>query len=420
MRIKRLEMKNFRGFEELAIDFPEGEAGLAVFVGVNGAGKTSVLDALGKLINTIIAASQKQESKDFLLQEDDMKIGSPKTEIRFEFEVNGNIESINMDIAANGAQGKTSSPLRLSQVTEETIIPLLAYYKTNREPVQNDIEEEGNGWNGRFFAYNNAFVKIVDDFKDLSKWFRYEEDLEQQEIIDREDFNYVNQNLQIVREAISKSLKSFDVQFNKLRVRRKKAAKFDFREPSKEWSLAISKKDLELKLAQLSSGERTLISLVADISRRATIANPQMPNPLICEGVILIDEIELHLHPEWQRNVIPALRNTFPNLQFILTTHSPQVLSNVKRENVFVLEDFKLVNTPFTYGRDSNSILWDLFGVESRPDEAQRDFKKLYRLIDDLDKKEEAETFLDNLEAKYGADDPELVRAGMHLRFLTT
>jgi len=419
MRIKKLELKNFRGFEELTIDFPEGESGLAVLVGVNGSGKTSVLDALGKLANRITAATEKEDVKDYLLQEDDMKIGTSFTQIRFDFKIRGSSESIKIDINDTGVKSTSSSPLRHSQVTEETIIPLLAYYKTNREPLLSDADEETNGWHGRYFAYNDAFAKRVDDFNDLSKWFRYEEDLEQQEKIDRKDFNYVNQNLEAVREAVSKFLNYFDSTFNSLRVRRKKSAKFDFREPSKEWSLAISKNDLELKLGQLSSGERALVALVSDIARRAAIANPQLPNPLTSEGVILIDEVELHLHPAWQRKVAGALRRTFPNIQFILTTHSPQVLSTLKKENVFILEDFKLVeDTPHTFGRDSNSILYDIFGVEKRPPEAKNEINKLYRLMDDPDKVQETEAMLHELEEKYGYYDEEMVRARAHFQTL--
>ncbi|MBK9014582.1 MAG: hypothetical protein IPM82_11155 [Saprospiraceae bacterium] len=116
----------------------------------------------------------------------------------------------------------------------------------------------------------------------------------------------------------------------------------------------------------------------------------------------------------WQRT-IPHL----PNIQFILTTHSPQVLSTLKKENVFILEDFKLVkDTPHTFGRDSNAILWDIFGVEKRPPEAKEEFAKLYRIMDDPEKVGETADMLQDVEAKYGYYDEEVVRARGHFQFL--
>ena len=75
-------------------------------------------------------------------------------------------------------------------------------------------------------------------------------------------------------------------------------------------------------------------------SRRLSIANPLLDNPLLGEGVVLIDEIELHMHPSWQRNVLKQLRETFPNIQFIITTHSPIVLSEVNDDyHVFFMRN---------------------------------------------------------------------------------
>ena len=127
----------------------------------------------------------------------------------------------------------------------------------------------------------------------------------------------------------------------------------------------------------------------------------------------------MHLHPSWQREIIPVLRKTFPNIQFIVTTHSPQVISTLKKENVFILNDFKLIkDTPHTFGRDSNSILWDIFGVEKRPPESKLEFEKLYRLMDDPDKIKETEDMLRDIEEKYGYYDEEVIRARGQFEFL--
>jgi len=151
---------------------------------------------------------------------------------------------------------------------------------------------------------------------------------------------------------------------------------------------------------------------MGDIIRRLSIANPDLENPCLGEGIVMIDEIEQH---SWQRTIIPNLRKTFPNIQFIITTHSPQVLSNVPRENVFILADFKLVKrTPHTFGRDTNSILYDLFGVEKRPKESEKEISKLYKYIDANDRAK-AEKQLEKIKENFGSGDVEVLRAESYI-----
>lgn len=71
------------------------------------------------------------------------------------------------------------------------------------------------------------------------------------------------------------------------------------------------------------------MALLGDLARRIAIANPYRENPMEGEGIVLIDEIELHMHPSWQRRILGVLKQLFPNVQFIITTHSPQVLGSV-------------------------------------------------------------------------------------------
>jgi predicted ATP-binding protein involved in virulence len=93
---------------------------------------------------------------------------------------------------------------------------------------------------------------------------------------------------------------------------------------------------------QLSQGEKSLI-LVGDIARRLAMMNPKLDNPLLGKGIILIDEIDMHLHPQWQRSIIQRLQTTFPNCQFILTTHSPLVISDTQNILVYDLDGQELM-----------------------------------------------------------------------------
>jgi predicted ATP-binding protein involved in virulence len=157
--------------------------------------------------------------------------------------------------------------------------------------------------------------------------------------------------------------------------------------------------------------------LVCDIARRLTIANPALENKLEGEGVVMIDEIELHLHPAWQRNVLPALQQTFPNIQFIVTTHSPQVLGGIERESLFILKDFQLQEyTPHTKGRDSNSILKEVQGVDERLPAYREKLDKLAKLLDD-ENVNEAGKLLVELKKDLGERDVEIAKIETIMHF---
>jgi predicted ATP-binding protein involved in virulence len=147
------------------------------------------------------------------------------------------------------------------------------------------------------------------------------------------------------------------------------------------------------------------------------ILNPGLEDPLQSPGVLLIDEIELHLHPQWQRRVISALQAAFPKVQLLVTTHAPAVLATVPNECVVVLDDGKVLpGVPRVYGLDANSILTGLMGTSTLPEAVQAKFDALYRLIDD--DPEAASAAIEALSAEVGPDHPELVRARGLLVFL--
>jgi hypothetical protein len=159
--------------------------------------------------------------------------------------------------------------------------------------------------------------------------------------------------------------------------------------------------------------------MVGDIARRLAIANPSLDDPLQGEGIVLIDEIELHVHPKWQRKIIPDLTRTFPNCQFIVTTHSPQVLSHVQPENIYILQstpDGIIASHPeSSYGRDSNQILEDYMGTPERPQDIKDKILELFRLIDRNDFAG-AKQLCQSIGSEIGFDEPELLRAGVVIK----
>lgn len=164
---------------------------------------------------------------------------------------------------------------------------------------------------------------------------------------------------------------------------------------------------------ELSDGFHVYLSLVTDLARRAVMLNEQDGGeaPSKIEGVVLIDEIDLHLHPRWQRVVLDGLRKIFPRLQFIVTTHSPQVLSSAFNRQVRRLVNGKLQQEGvFVEGRDTNAILRDLMNTNDRDADGQAMLRELHDAIDQ-GKKQEAEALLAKLESKWGTLDPALIRA---------
>jgi hypothetical protein len=183
--------------------------------------------------------------------------------------------------------------------------------------------------------------------------------------------------------------------------------------------MTVNKNTQELIIDQLSDGEKCLLAMVGDIARRLAIANPSLDDPLQGEGIVLIDEIELHLHPQWQHKIIPRLTETFPNCQFIVTTHSPQILSHVYPENIYILQstpDGIIASNPeSSYGRDSNQILEDYMGTPERPQDIKDKILELFRLIDRNDFAG-AKQLCQSIGSEIGFDEPELLRAGVVIK----
>ena len=165
--------------------------------------------------------------------------------------------------------------------------------------------------------------------------------------------------------------------------------------------------------SELSDGYHVFIALVADIARRAVMLNQfdGAEAPARVEGTVLIDELDLHLHPRWQRVVLAGLRRAFPRLQLIVTTHSPQILSSAANRQVRRLFKGKLQEYPvLVEGRDTNAILREHMNTEDRDPEGTRALRRLHDYIDQR-RREDAEELYRKLLARWGDLDPDLIEA---------
>jgi predicted ATP-binding protein involved in virulence len=183
--------------------------------------------------------------------------------------------------------------------------------------------------------------------------------------------------------------------------------------------MEVTKKNKIVTVNQLSDGEKCLIAMLGDLARRMAIANPQNPDPLTGNGVIIIDEIDLHLHPQWQRFVVPKLLEVFPNCQFFISTHSPNIITHVQPESLHFMEQtemgIKVHPVQESYGKNVDRILEDLMGLETtRPKEIAEALKDIYEQISQ-NQLEAAKKKINDLRAKI-QDDPELIKAEVIIR----
>jgi predicted ATP-binding protein involved in virulence len=173
----------------------------------------------------------------------------------------------------------------------------------------------------------------------------------------------------------------------------------------------LDKNGVTLDIYQLSEGERGTLALVLDLARRLTQANPELEDPLT-EGkaLVLIDEIDLHLHPKWQRTIVERLERTFPSCQFIATTHSPQILGEVEPEKIYFLETGK---QPYrqnqSLGMDSNWILRHLMGASELDKETDKDLERIANLIQERNFSEATQEISD-LRERIRGESPQTVR----------
>ena len=185
-----------------------------------------------------------------------------------------------------------------------------------------------------------------------------------------------------------------------------------YRDNSGEW--------MRISINQLSDGYKSTISLVADIAYRMAVLNPQLLGN-VCEetdGIILIDEIDLHLHPTWQQRILQDLRYIFPKVQFIVSTHAPAVVSTAKSENVIILDNGEVYEpSGEVHGKDTNTIISGIMGASERPVEIKALFKEFYHYIDEGNA-DEAERVLKDVKNKIGEDDAEIASCNVKLKLL--
>lgn len=350
MRIKNVDIKNFRCYEVTKLDL---HPHINIMVGVNGTGKTSVLEAIRIFLGGIYCEIDKVENKITMpaITEDDVRLHN--LESQFDTKIGGT-----MDLDAHLAQSQTATwdrwlekkggktkfskpkevkalSSRIQEIirnSENETIPLIAYYSTDRykkEKKNTGLEADGS----RLRGYYNALDAMS------NSWFFLN-------IIRTETYAEIQEGkpsliLKLVYDVIRQCVPN-----------------------CKELQHNIKQDRLIIKLDNgeqmpynaLSDGVRSVLSLAMELALRCYLLNPYLGENAaeLTPGVVLIDEIDLHLHPEWQLHIVNDLAKVFKQIQFVMSTHAPLVISSVKEGKIFSIADQQVYDFPNQYGQKTD------------------------------------------------------------------
>lgn len=401
MKITKLEIDNFRGIKHTHFVPTEG---MNVIIGENGAGKSTILDAIALALSWYTSRFSNRASNGWPIKELDVRKGQHEARISIQVEIDGNsigwtIYGYRSGPSARKKGEYASLNAYLEKMSKELandriVVPLVSYYPTTRAFVDVPRRIRTKHDFSELNAVYTESLTLGADFRSFYEWFKDQEDLEN-ELIARPGKTAPNAmpRLKEVREAIEHF-----TGFHDLRIKRRNSVR-----------MVLNQNDVEIEVSQLSDGEQIYLALIGDIARRAVMAHP-CGNPLKdVEGVVLIDEVELHLHPRWQREVLVRLQEVFPRLQFITTTHSPQVVGEIKKESSWIVKRGGAIETlKFSLGATSNLILEAIMNTPER----NKDYKEtISSIYDDINKKnyDEVAKKVEQLK-EINEDEPEVVR----------
>lgn len=443
--IDKIELSDFRCFQRLEVDFDDK---LTVLVGRNGGGKTAILDGVAIALAPFVGAFDEGQTRGF--DGSDIRQFQPRKTISNEMEYAPDGVSVtafgtfpcDFSAEAKGFEDliwtrRRAKPTRSSTTIREAKnlvdlgrnaqrwvrtpgnevnLPIFAFYGTGRLWQTIKLTTKKLQRTSRTIGYSDC-LNPASDYKMMSNWFRYWSIGHLSEISKGKGEDNFLQNQSTEFSEMMESVSSA------VDICLRPAGWSDF-----SYSLALEELVCfhvdhgRLPVSYLSDGVRNMIGLVADIAFRATKLNPHLGSNAskLTSGVVLIDEVDMHLHPSWQHEVLSSLREAFPQIQFIVTTHSPQVVSSAKNDNLRILDDGEVYRAPIgTESARSGRLLKEVFDLQDDRPMHTAATKELSRYLDLVDEGKwdtpEAIGLRRTLDTRYAGSEPDLIDADIRI-----
>lgn len=413
MRVTSLKLVNVRAIEALEFRF---QSGFNLIVGSNGVGKTTVLHTLSVLLSAIMKQANTHRSAVRYFGVDDIRIGTntltaecaaliegveyryldyrPRDEIAIRRAKAGSPRKQTYDTPSK-ATFLGEPPLRTAEMRVGGR-PLAVLFSTLRSRWNAGAPSRSAADGGPTAAFAGALSRHAPRLGELTEWMR-------SRIALRPTHALADRALQAVETAIARFLPGH----SNLRPH-----------DAKKHHLLIDRDGTTLAVTQMSSGERGVLALVLDLTRRIVQANPELDDPVAeSEAVVLIDELELHLHPKWQRQIVGKLEATFPRCQFIATTHSPQVVGELAQDRIQIMMDGQVYSPTHSFGVDSSRVLEEIMDAPRRNQDVDELLAQASREIGQQ-RYRKARGSLAHLVGRLGENDPEVTRMRTLLDFM--
>jgi AAA domain, putative AbiEii toxin, Type IV TA system/AAA ATPase domain len=396
MRILSTIIDNYRGLEHVELVF---EPGFNLIVGINGVGKTSVLTALAASSGAVLGSVYKSRNTGPSISEDSIREGCDFLDLRTTFALTGDVVSHRVFVTRIGSEEHLRKPrIPKSSVTPRGLranlldpvgVPFVLFFGTRRALSSDRKISVDASRGGVAAAMANSLGHRELELTAIVEWMRA------QEVLGKDD----GKRADMLRN-LHRTVERFLPSYSNLRI-------------DDERRLSIDRAGLTIPVQYLSDGERSSLAMVLDLSRRLSIANPHLDEPnLEAEAVVLIDEIDLHLHPSWQRKIVGLLTSSFPKCQFIATTHSPQIIGEVAHDRIQILDPEakpKGVYKPtHSRGVDSSRVLREVMDTPARDAESEALFSRLAAAVDNV-QFSIAHSIIQQLEELLGSDDPDVL-----------
>ena len=499
MRVTSLKVTNLRVIDTAEFRF---QPGFNLIVGVNGVGKTSVLDALGVCLSAIARHSNRLRTQVNSFSVNDIRIGTDALTVECGIQIRDvkHVFLIHEPRETSGSQEKQvgmpreqvhDTPRKSEFVGDAPKSatggeaggrPLAVLFSTRRAQPSERAPSKGTAAGGVPAAYADAFanrelrlrefadwmrvqltltaekpeaIRVLDAFENAVSRFlpgysnlRVEGDDKPKLLVDHgetttlETKNLPDKEKSQLRTALQWTENRMALDWAKTKPTPNATEEDEKRAYSdakaevlkealesllpgctnlrtdREGNQLIDRKPTTLEIGQLSDGERGILAIVLDLTRRLAQANPELALPTEeAEAVVMIDEIDLHLHPKWQRQIVRNLTTAFPKCQFIATTHSPQVIGEVENDRIHIIADGEVYSPTHSFGVDSSRVLEEIMDAPPRTTEVEELLTKVSQEVG-KQRYEKARGLLAQLVSRLGEGDPEVTRIRTLLDFM--